>query len=95
MLRPVEVKPLSGYRVWIKYDDGECGEIDLSDVAGQGVFKAWNEPGFFEKVHITSTDPSPGTTTSNSARCAVHELTGKSWNELPVDADGEVVVHDA
>ena len=53
MLRPVEVKPLSGYRLWIKYDDGECGEIDLSDVAGQGVFKAWDEPGFFEKVHIS------------------------------------------
>ena len=71
MLRPVEVKPLSGYRVWIKYDDGECGEIDLSDVAGQGVFKAWDEPGFFEKVHISPTDPSPGTMTWNSApmRC--------------------------
>ena len=36
MLQPVKVKPLIGYRIWIEYDNGECGEIDLSDVAGQG-----------------------------------------------------------
>ena len=96
MVRPVEVSPLSGYRVWIKYDDGECGEIDLSDVAGQGVFKAWNEPGFFEKVHITSHRSIAWNDDLELCPDALYlELTGKSWHELPVDADAEVVVHDA
>ena len=52
MIQPVEVKPLPGYRIWIKYEDGESGEIDLSHLAGKGVFKAWDEPGHFERVHI-------------------------------------------
>ena len=53
MLQPVEVKPLPGYRIWIEYDDGRFGEVDLSHLAGEGVFKAWDEPGCFEKVRIT------------------------------------------
>ena len=52
MVRPVEIKPLPGYRIWIEYDDGESGEIDLSHLAGKGVFKAWDEPGHFDKVRI-------------------------------------------
>ncbi len=30
------------------------GEVDLSDLAGEGVFEAWNNQTFFEKVHIGS-----------------------------------------
>ena len=52
MVRPMSVKPLSKYRIWLEFDDGVSGEIDLSDVAGSGVFKIWDEPGYFEKVHI-------------------------------------------
>ena len=48
MVRPVEVKPLPGYRIWIEYDDGESGEIDLSHLAGKGVFTAWDEPDHFD-----------------------------------------------
>ena len=28
--------------------------MDLSDLVGQGVFEAWKDPGFFEKVHLGS-----------------------------------------
>lgn len=52
MPRPMSVKPLSKYRIWLEFDDGVSGEIDLSDVAGSGVFKIWDQPGYFEKVHI-------------------------------------------
>ena len=41
MPKPVEVKALSQYRIWLRYDDGVQGEVDLSDVAGRGVFQAW------------------------------------------------------
>jgi hypothetical protein len=54
MFKIVEVKPLPDFRVWLKYEDGTEGEIDLSYLAGRGVFKKWDEPGEFEKVSIGS-----------------------------------------
>src|SRR5207244_4085146 len=32
MARPVEVKALPSFRIWLRYDDGIIGEIDLSDL---------------------------------------------------------------
>lgn len=52
MIRPTNVEALAKYRIWLEFDDGVSGEIDLSDMAGSGVFKIWDEPGYFEKVHI-------------------------------------------
>ncbi len=49
---PVEVRALEPYRIWLRYDDGVEGEVDLSDVAGRGVFAAWEKPGFFSQVRI-------------------------------------------
>ena len=46
------VEPRPGYRIWVEYDDGVAGEIDLSDAAGRGVFAVWNDPGAFEKVYV-------------------------------------------
>ena len=51
--RPVAVEPRDEYRIWLRYADGVEGEVDLSDLVGRGVFDAWREPGFFEKVHIS------------------------------------------
>ena len=50
--RPVEVRPRPNYRLWLQYDDGTQGEIDLTHLVGQGVFAAWQDVGFFEDVHI-------------------------------------------
>jgi len=52
MFKIAEVKALQGYRLWLRYEDGVEGEVDLSDIAGRGVFAAWNERGFFESVRI-------------------------------------------
>ena len=52
IIRPLIVKALPNYRVYLEFSDGAKGEVDLSDLAGQGVFEAWNKPGFFEQVHI-------------------------------------------
>lgn len=51
-VRPVEVRALESYRIWLRYDDGVEGEIDLSDMAGQGVFAAWEDHSFFAGVHL-------------------------------------------
>ena len=52
LIRPVEVEPRRDYRIWLRYSDGAAGEVDLSHLAGRGVFKAWNDPACFETVHI-------------------------------------------
>ena len=52
MKKAIEVKPLSGYRIWLRYDDGVSGEIDLSHLAGRGVFKVWTDRKVFESVHV-------------------------------------------
>lgn len=52
MYKPVNVKPLPGYRIWLEYSDGATGEVDLSHLVGKGVFAYWNEPINFESVYI-------------------------------------------
>src|ERR1700682_3817208 len=52
MIRPVLVKALPGYRVYLEFSDGTKGEVDLSDLADKGVFEVWKDYNFFERVHI-------------------------------------------
>ncbi len=52
MVRPISVQALPNHRIYIEYSDGAAGEIDLSEFADRGVFRAWNVPGFFEQIHI-------------------------------------------
>ena len=51
-LSVVEVTAREGYRIWLRYSDGASGEVDLSHLAGQGVFEAWLDREFFEDVFI-------------------------------------------
>ena len=55
-IRPTAVEPREGYRIWLSYSDGAAGEVDLSHLAGSGVFAAWNDRALFAAVHITDYD---------------------------------------
>jgi hypothetical protein len=48
----LEVKPREGRRLWLRYDDGAEGEIDLSDIVGRGVFESLVEETAFARVHV-------------------------------------------
>lgn len=52
MFKLVAVKALPGCRLELRYADGVEGEIDLSHLAGQGVFHLWDTPGAFERVRL-------------------------------------------
>lgn len=52
MVQPIFVRPLPNYGIYLEFSDGTKGEVDLSDLASGEVFEAWEDPGFFEKVHI-------------------------------------------
>lgn len=44
---------MEGFRLWLKYEDGIEGDVDLSDLAGRGVFEAWSEGNIFDAVAIS------------------------------------------
>ncbi|ADI14551.1 DUF2442 domain-containing protein [Truepera radiovictrix] len=48
----IEVRALPDYKLWLHYDDGVVGEVDLSQLVGKGVFKLWNDYRRFEQVVI-------------------------------------------
>ena len=48
----VDCKARPNYHVWICFDDGLEGEVDLRDLAGKGVFQAWESIEFFNRVHV-------------------------------------------
>jgi len=52
MPKLTHVRALTPYRVWLKYSDSAEGEVDLSDLAGRGVFELWEEPGKFSNVRV-------------------------------------------
>jgi hypothetical protein len=52
LIKPTRVEALPEYRLYLEFSDGSKGEVDLSDLAGNGVFQPWNDYGFFEKVHL-------------------------------------------
>jgi Protein of unknown function (DUF2442) len=52
IIRPVMVQACLSYRLYLEFSDGTKGEVDLSDLAGKGVFQIWNDYSFFEKAHI-------------------------------------------
>ncbi len=48
----VACKAKPHYRVWIRFDDGLEGEVDLSHLVGKGVFEGWKSIDFFNGVKI-------------------------------------------
>jgi hypothetical protein len=50
--KPLEVKALPDYKIWVRYEDGISGEVDLGHLKGKGVFKAWEENDLFQKVFV-------------------------------------------
>jgi hypothetical protein len=54
MRKILAVKTLQGYQLELEFDDGVSGTVDLSDLAGKGVFVLWNDRSAFEQVRLGS-----------------------------------------
>ena len=52
MVRPVEVRAVGRHRIWLRYQDGTEGEVDLSHLASKGVFAVWDKEGVFAEVTL-------------------------------------------
>ena len=54
MHKITNVTVLHNYKLELEYDDGRQGIVDLSHLAGKGVFCLWNDYDVFRKVKIGS-----------------------------------------
>jgi hypothetical protein len=50
----IEVAPRDKFRLFLRYDDGVEGVLDVSALAGRGVFSRWLEPGVFDAVRLSA-----------------------------------------
>lgn len=55
MKRVVQVEARENYRLDVRFDDGVQGVVDVSGLAGRGVFALWNDYQEFRKVRIGDT----------------------------------------
>ena len=80
--------------MWLKFSDGVEGAVDLSDLAGRGVFSAWADRNVFTAVHTEEGGGIEWPGEIDMCPDALYlRLTGKSVDEVfpslkptPVDA---------
>src|SRR5256885_839012 len=83
IMRITDAKALPGFRLELRFDDGERGVVDLSSLVGRGVFAAWQEPGVFEQVSITPQGAVEWPQEIDLCPDALYmQLTGKSAEEI-------------
>lgn len=58
LVNVVDAKYISGYTVWVKFDTGEEGEVDLADTLWGEVFEPLQDKEQFRKFKV---DPEAGT----------------------------------
>ena len=71
-MRIIDAKPLPDFRLHLQFDNGECGVIDLSSLAGKGVFSVWNVPGLFHAVRVTDFGAVEWPGDRSLSGCALH-----------------------
>lgn len=75
--------PRAEYRIRLRYSDGTAGEVDLSDLANEGIFKDWRDRKFFETVGFNKHGAIAwGDNIELCPNALYMELTGKPVTEL-------------
>jgi hypothetical protein len=83
MRRILTARPLGGFRVALEFDDDTVATVDLSDLAGRGVFAAWTVPGTFERLAVGSAGELTWTCGVDLCPDALYlRATGKTVSEL-------------
>jgi hypothetical protein len=52
-MRITDAKVVDRFHVSVRFNDGVSGVVDLSHLAGRGVFRAWEQAGVFERLSVT------------------------------------------
>ncbi|MBI4356996.1 MAG: DUF2442 domain-containing protein [Gammaproteobacteria bacterium] len=87
MHKVTEIKALPEYKLWLHFDDGVEGTIDLSDRVGKGVFALWKDPTAFQEAEVGSFgEVMWGKTIDLCPDSLYLKVTGKKPEELFPDA---------
>jgi hypothetical protein len=82
-MKITHAQPRANFRLKLTFDNGTAGEVDLSALAGHGVFAAWNQPGIFEQARITCVGAVEWPGEFDLCADALYlQMTGKQPNEL-------------
>ena len=94
MLSPhvVELEVQEPYKLWLRFDDGTTGIVDLSNSAALGgMFAAWADPDFWRSAHIVADSGAvawgDGTEIDVCPQSLYLDVTGQSFDEAVRDAD--------
>jgi len=80
----VEVKPLEGYRLWLRFHDGTVGTINLATELWGPMFESLKDPGLFVQASV---DPELETVTwPNGVDLAPEFLYQAAQRGIPADA---------
>ena len=80
----VEVRPLEGYRLWLRFHDGRSGTVDLSAELWGPMFEPLKDQQLFAQVRV---DPELDTVTwPNGADLAPEFLYETAQPLIPADA---------
>ncbi|MBX7152905.1 DUF2442 domain-containing protein [bacterium] len=52
MKKIVALSPQPDLKLWLKFDDGVEGTVDLSHLKGKGVFQIWDDVQVFQRAYI-------------------------------------------
>lgn len=53
-MKIVEAHIIKRFKIHLLFENNVSGIVDLSDLAGRGVFKSWMQPGIFEQMELTT-----------------------------------------
>lgn len=48
----VEVQPRQGWKIWVRFEDGVAGEVDVGDLRDAPMFAALRDRRVFESVYV-------------------------------------------
>jgi len=88
-LKAISATPLEKYKLNLSFNDGTKGVIDLSDLAGKGVFTAWEEDDTFSKVFIDQESGAiawPGNLDIDTLNCYL-QIKGLTYSQYKMRAD--------
>ena len=71
-----EIRPIAGYRLWLLFNDGVSGEVDVSDFLDHPQFGRWSDEDFFMNVSLDAGSPVWDEIIDLSPRMLYRRLTG-------------------
>ncbi len=89
MLSPyvVELEVRRPYSIWVRFDDGTAGEVDLSESAETGgIFSAWSDAAYWRSAHIVPDSGAVAWGDGNEVDVCPYslylDLTGQSFDDF-------------